>query len=166
MKKRNIATPRAGQKLIFASYNLLAKGVWVLGQKIRIWWIISSVKKLKRSIHFAPDGSFGVSTSLNETKWFSFFLLCACKSCRTTERKHDCQTYEAFPPLILHCCSGKLSANGPSQRTFSGNPNSIPRGFMGKPTPGSVLCVWCGTASGRRGNAVIYTFISYSHLWF
>jgi len=108
--------------------------------------------------------------SLHYVKWnqliFLFFLLCTRKSCRTTEREHDGQTYEAFPPLILHCCSAKLSAAGPSQRTFSGNPNPIPRGFMGEPTPGTVLCVWCGTASGRRGNAVIYTLISYSHLWF
>lgn len=166
MKEGKHCHSTAGQKLIFASYNLLAKGVLGAGAEDQDLMNYFSVKELKWSTHFAPDWSFRVSITLNETNWFSFFLLCTCKSCRTTERERDRQAYEAFPSLILHCCSGKLSATGPSQRTFNGNPNSIPRGFMGKPTPGSVLCVWCGTASGRRGNAVIYTFISYSHLWF
>lgn len=99
-----------------------------------------------------------------------FLLGGAVKQEREQGRVSSCshQTYRAFSlsdsavPLSQAFCRG--GARGQAKMA-NGNPSRFQRGLWARQRK-AVSSVWYGTASGRRGNALIYTFISYSHLWF
>lgn len=123
----------------------------------------------------SPTEFLSNSPAQSETNWFIFFsCVRTCKSCKTTESMKTHHPAVTKPrvlfslsdftmPLGQTFCRGGFGGQDEEPSNSDLNPFQWGLGW-----DGDRRCPLCphGTAGRRRANALLYTFISYAHLWF
>lgn len=102
-ERRETSPPHVLDKSSFLQATVCLQREFGCWGRRSIFDVLFPVKKLKWSTHFAPDWWFTVSTTLNETNWFSFFS--SCVLARAAEQQKESMTVKPMRLSPLWFCT-------------------------------------------------------------